>query len=91
MEVKNNPFYELRSRLYATAAAGCSLIAEDFRLSRAIEAFRPTSEANKVFGKLCAMCDSLASSCREADTLSTSMLQDRKRRRASSSLSSYTS
>ncbi len=62
MEVKNNPFYELRSRLYATAAAGCSLIAEDFRLSRAIEAFRPMSEANKVFGKLCAMCDSLVKS-----------------------------
>ena len=33
MEVKTNPFYELRDRLYASAAAGCSLIAEDFRLS----------------------------------------------------------
>lgn len=62
MEVKNNPFYELRTRLYATAAAGCSLIAEDFRLSRAVEAFKPMSEANKVFGKLYAMCNALLSS-----------------------------
>ena len=62
MEVKNNAFYELRSRLYASAAAGCSLIAEDFRLKRALEAFQPMSEANKVFGKLYAMCDSLVKS-----------------------------
>ncbi len=59
MEVKTNPFYELRNRLYASAAAGCSLIAEDFRLKRAIEAFQPMSEANKVFGKLYAMCNAL--------------------------------
>ena len=62
MEVKTNPFYELRNRLYASAAAGCSLMAEDFRLKRAIEAFQPMSEANKVFGKLYAMCNSLISS-----------------------------
>ena len=44
-------FYELRDRLYATAAAGCSLIEEDFRLKRAVEAFKDLSEANKVFGR----------------------------------------
>ncbi|MCR4793779.1 MAG: hypothetical protein K5898_01100 [Ruminococcus sp.] len=59
MEVKTNPFYELRDRLYASAAAGCSLISEDFRLKRAIEGFQPMSEANKVFAKLYAMCNSL--------------------------------
>ncbi len=62
MEVKTNPFYELRDRLYASAAAGCSLIAEDFRLKRAVEAFQPMSETNKVFGKLYAMCNALLTS-----------------------------
>ena len=50
MEIRTNPFYELRTRLYASAAAGCTIIAEDFRLKRAVEAFKPMSEANKVFG-----------------------------------------
>ncbi|MBD5089230.1 MAG: HEAT repeat domain-containing protein [Clostridiales bacterium] len=54
-----NTFYELRTRLYATAAAGCGLIAEDFRLKRALEAFKPMSEANKVFGRLYQMCENL--------------------------------
>lgn len=54
-----NTFYELRTRLYATAAAGCGLIAEDFRLKRALEAFKPMSEANKVFGRLYQMCEKL--------------------------------
>ena len=62
MEIKNNPFYELRSRLYACAAAGCGIISEDFRLQRALEAFKPMSEANKVFGKLYAMCQGLITS-----------------------------
>lgn len=54
-----NTFYELRTRLYATAAAGCGLITEDFRLKRALEAFKPMSEANKVFGRLYQMCEKL--------------------------------
>lgn len=54
-----NTFYDLRTRLYATAAAGCSLIEEDFRLKRALEAFKPMSEANKVFGRLYQMCEHL--------------------------------
>ncbi|HBB72339.1 MAG TPA: hypothetical protein DCZ71_07005 [Ruminococcus sp.] len=70
MEVKNNPFYELRTRLYASAAAGCSIIAEDFRLKRAVEAFRPMSEANKVFGKLYGMCEALLTSADPAAEIS---------------------
>ena len=50
MDIK--PFYELRTRLYLSAAAGCSVISEDFRLKRALENFKPLSEANKVLGKL---------------------------------------
>lgn len=62
MEAKNNPFYELKSRLYASAAAGCSIISEDFRLQRAIDAFKPMSESNKVFGRLYSMCCDLLKS-----------------------------
>lgn len=57
-----SPFYELRSRLYCTASAGCSVIGEDFRLKRAVEAFRPLSEANKAFGKFYIMCERLFNS-----------------------------
>ena len=57
MDIK--PFYELRNRLYATASAGCSAINDDFRLKRAVEGFQPLSSANKVFGKLYAMCEKL--------------------------------
>lgn len=59
MEVKTNPFYELRDRLYAAAAAGCSVIAEDFRLRRALDAFRPLAEKNKAFASLSARCEKL--------------------------------
>lgn len=56
-----NTFYELRTRLYMTAAAGCSAIDEDFRLKRALEAFEPLSQANKAFGQLYARCSKLFS------------------------------
>ena len=62
MEVNQNPFYELRNRLYAVAITGCSLIGEDFRLQRAVEAFKPISETNKVFEKLYNMCSALMKS-----------------------------
>lgn len=62
MEAKNNPFYELKSRLYASAAAGCSIISENYRLQRAIDAFKPMSESNKVFGRLYSMCCDLLKS-----------------------------
>lgn len=51
-----SPFYELKNRLYCTASAGCCAINEDFRLKRAVENFKPLADANKVFGKLYAMC-----------------------------------
>ncbi len=69
METKNNPFYELRSRLYASAAAGCSIISEDFRLQRAIDAFKPMSESNKVFGRLYSMCCDLLRSDDPAESI----------------------
>lgn len=52
-------FYELRTRLYATAASGCGLITEDFRLKRAVEAFEPMANVNKVFGRFYQMCRGL--------------------------------
>lgn len=69
MELNNNPFYELRSRLYASAAAGCSIISEDFRLQRAIDAFKPMSETNKVFGRLYSMCCDLLKSDNPASSI----------------------
>lgn len=60
MEPKTNPFFALRDRLYAAAAAGTAVIAEDFRLQRAIEAFQPLAASNKVFARLYAMCAGLA-------------------------------
>lgn len=54
-----NTFYELRSRLYLTAAAGCAAVNDDFRLKRAVEAFEPLSQANKAFGQLYARCSRL--------------------------------
>ena len=62
MEAKTNAFFALRERLYATAAAGCAIIKEDFRLQRAIEAFQPLSAANPVFAKLYGMCQKLTES-----------------------------
>ncbi len=54
-------FYELRTRLYNTAAAGCMTASEDFRLKRAVEDFKPLSSANKAFEKLYALCEKLFS------------------------------
>ena len=52
-------FYELRERLYNTAAAGCMTVSEDFRLKRAVEDFKPLAEANKAFAKLFSLCEKL--------------------------------
>ncbi len=56
------PFYELKNRLYASVAAGCCSISEDFRLKRAVESFEPLSKVNKAFLKLYDMCVSLINS-----------------------------
>jgi len=54
-------FYELRTRLYNSAAAGCMTVSEDFRLKRAVEDFKPLAAANKAFEKLYALCEKLFS------------------------------
>ncbi len=46
------PFYELKNRLYASAATGCGSIGEDFRLKRAYDSFETLSNANNAFAKL---------------------------------------
>lgn len=63
-------FYELRTKLYASAASGCGAVTEDFRLKRAIEAFEPLAQANKAFMKLYSDCCKLFTSEFPADTLS---------------------
>lgn len=62
-------FYELRQRLYFTAAAGCQTIPEDFRLKKAYEAFEPLSAANKAFAKLYALCGRLFTSDNSPEVL----------------------
>lgn len=64
-----SPFYELRERLYACAAAGCQTVSEDFRLKRAAEEFKPLAELNKAFGKLYALCQALFSAGNASQTL----------------------
>ena len=46
------PVYELRERLKTGAVAGTGLIAEDFRLKRAVEAVKPLEKASPVFAKI---------------------------------------
>jgi len=46
--------YDLKERLEHAAIAGTSLLQEDFRLRRAVEALAPLAKANPVFGKICA-------------------------------------
>ena len=85
MEIRTNPFYELRNRLYASAAAGCAIITEDFRLKRAVEAFKPMSEANKVFGKLYRM-DSITSHTKDKDRVIKDFAEGRIRYLCASSI-----
>ncbi len=63
------PFYELRTRLYASAASGCGTINEDFRLKRAVEAFEPLAGANKAFMRLYTDCGKLLTSDAPANIL----------------------
>lgn len=62
-------FYQLKERLYASAAAGCGAISEDFRLKRAIENFEPLSKANKVFKKLYDTCGKLVNSEKPSEVI----------------------
>ncbi len=46
------PIYELRDRLRTAMIAGTNLLAEDFRLKRAVEALAPLEKAAPVFAKV---------------------------------------
>lgn len=53
------PIYELRDRLRTAMIAGTNLLAEDFRLKRAVEALAPLEKAAPVFAKVGELCRSL--------------------------------
>ena len=55
------PIYELRERLRAAAMAGTSLLAEDFRLRRTYETFKPLTAASPVFAKVGQLTEQLLS------------------------------
>lgn len=55
------PIYDLRERLRAAAMAGTSLLSEDFRLRRALEAFKPLETASPVFAKVGQLTEQLLS------------------------------
>lgn len=46
------PIYDLRARLRASMIAGTNLLAEDFRLKRAVEAVAPLEQASPVFARI---------------------------------------
>ena len=52
-------FYEVQDRLYNAALAGSNIIAEDFRLKRAVEALGALAEKGKVFAALKQKCEKL--------------------------------
>ena len=53
------PIYDLRDRLRTAMIAGTSLLAEDFRLKRAVEAMAPLEKAAPVFAKVGELCRKL--------------------------------
>jgi len=55
------PIYELRERLRVAAMAGTSLLAEDFRLRRVCETFKPLAAASPVFAKIGQLTEQLLS------------------------------
>lgn len=76
------PVYELRERLKTGAVAGTGLIAEDFRLKRAVEAVTPLEKASPVFAKIVQLstqaleenCEDRAGTLLEALTLVDALL-----------------
>lgn len=56
-----SPLYELRTRLKTSIIAGTNLLAEDFRLKRAVEAIQPLLSASPVFAKIGQLTDMLLS------------------------------
>lgn len=61
-------FYEVQNRLYNAAIAGCGILAEDFRLKRAVEGLAPLAEKGKVFAALKAKCEALLSAGEDASS-----------------------
>ena len=64
--------YDLKDRLEHCAIAGTSLITEDFRLKRAMDAFSPLAAASPVFARIKAGCDALL--CAPAEQRGTALL-----------------
>ena len=62
-------FYEVRDRLYNAALAGSSIIAEDFRLKRAVEDLGSLAEKGKVFAVLKQKCEKLLEAGEDASSL----------------------
>lgn len=52
MSMDITPIYDLQTRLKAGAIAGTGLIAQDFRLKRAVEAMQPLAASSPVFARL---------------------------------------
>lgn len=46
------PLYDMKERLESAAIAGVSLLSDDFRLKRALDAFAPLAAASPVFAKI---------------------------------------
>ena len=46
------PLYDVKTRLEYAAIAGVSLLGEDFRLQRGLEAMKPLAAASPVLGKI---------------------------------------
>lgn len=59
--MNTEPIYELRERLRAAAIAGTNLLAEDFRLKRAYEAFKPLEASSPIFAKIGQLTNNLLS------------------------------
>ncbi len=78
-----SPVYELRERLKAGAIAGTGLLAEDFRLKRAIDGMAPLEKASPVFARITQLarqsveeaCEDRAGALLDALTLTDALLR----------------
>lgn len=59
------PLYEVKERLEYAAIAGVSLLGEDFRLKRAVEALKPLAAASPVFARIDAGLEELLAAPQE--------------------------
>ena len=61
-------FYEVQDRLYNAALAGSNILAEDFRLKRAVEGLAALAEKGKVFAALKQKCEKLLEAGEDASS-----------------------